>query len=257
MCVWQTQLKWKFADLHKVSLRLFTCVLSQLTHTHSHTPTPRMQQLWPCIIRYLNSACGMPQHPLYWLNFHPAHSKEEGGGEGAGGGGGGAVGDVTNRQLALKIKSFSCLTRFRTCMERAGYMCEYSVRNTIQQPSSYPPQLQPLHQPQPQNLQDLQLQSKSQARRSHRAALGTVSNVSFMSMPRSPFPHSHSHCDSLLPFAFPFPFAPSICNCCSWVSISLLGRVISTHIASSLRQSIWLVVYAFVLHCEKKEDYQY
>lgn len=106
-----------------------------------------MQQLWPCIIRYLNSACGMPQHPLYWLNFHPAHSKEEGGGEGAGGGGGGAVGDVTNRQLALKIKSFSCLTRFRTCMERAGYMCEYSVRNTIQQPSSYPPNANPYTNP--------------------------------------------------------------------------------------------------------------
>lgn len=170
-----------------------------------------MQQLWPCIIRYLNSACGMPQHPLYWLNFHPAHSKEEGGGEGAGGGGGGAVGDVTNRQLALKIKSFSCLTRFRTCMERAGYMCEYSVRNTIQQPSSYPPQLQPLHQPQPQNLQDLQLQSKSQARRSHRAALGTVSNVSFMSMPRSPFPHSLIPIPIVIPccpLPFPLPLCP-------------------------------------------------
>lgn len=89
-----------------------------------------MQQLWPCIIRYLNSACGMPQHPLYWLNFHPTHRKEEGGEAG--------VGDVTNRQLALKIKSFSCLTRSRTCMERAGYMCEYSVRNTIQQASPYP-----------------------------------------------------------------------------------------------------------------------
>lgn len=195
VCVWQTQLKWKFADLHKVSLRLVTCVLSQLTH--KHTPLPRMQQLWPCIIRYLNSACGMPQHPLYWLNFHPTHRKEEGGEAG--------VGDVTNRQLALKIKSFSCLTRSRTCMERAGYMCEYSVRNTIQQASPYPDSSS---NPNPNAISNSFNYNRNRRRdESHRASLGPDSNVSFMSMPRSPFPHSHSHshCDSLLPFAFHIP----------------------------------------------------
>lgn len=195
VCVWQTQLKWKFADLHKVSLRLVTCVLSQLTH--KHTPLPRMQQLWPCIIRYLNSACGMPQHPLYWLNFHPTHRKEEGGEAG--------VGDVTNRQLALKIKSFSCLTRSRTCMERAGYMCEYSVRNTIQQASPYPDSSS-------NAISNSFNNNRNRNRRrdeSHRASLGPDSNVSFMSMPRSPFPHchSHSHCVSLLPFAFHIPLS--------------------------------------------------
>lgn len=193
VCVWQTQLKWKFADLHKVSLRLVTCVLRQLTH--KHTPLPRMQQLWPCIIRYLNSACGMPQHPLYWLNFHPTHRKEEGGEAG--------VGDVTNRQLALKIKSFSCLTRSRTCMERAGYMCEYSVRNTIQQASPYPDS-----SPSPSPISNSFNYNRNRRRdESHRASLGPDSNVSFMSMPRSLFPHchSHSHSDSLLPFAFHIP----------------------------------------------------
>lgn len=204
-----------------------------------------MQQLWPCIIRYLNSACGMPQHPLYWLNFHPAHSKEEGG----------AVGDVTNRQLALKIKSFSCLTRFRTCMERAGYMCEYSVRNTIQQPSSYPPPTPtptptPTSEP-PRPPTTIEIAGETQPQSHSRHSFQCQLHVhAAFSLPSFPFPlwFPVALCLSL-----PLPFAPSICNCCSWVSISLLGRVISSHIASSLREPIWLVVYAFVLHCEKKK----
>lgn len=196
-----------------------------------------MQQLWPCIIRYLNSACGMPQHPLYWLNFHPTHRKEEGGEAG--------VGDVTNRQLALKIKSFSCLTRSRTCMERAGYMCEYSVRNTIQQASPYPDS-RPKPQPQPQpHLQLLQLQSQSQARRKPQSQSRPRFHVhAAFSFPSLPFPLS-----LWFPVAFCPPHSPSIAISCSWVSISLLGRVISSHIASSVSQYLSQRIYLACCLC--------
>lgn len=138
-----------------------------------------------------------------------------------------------------------------TCWLHVRIQCAKHDPTTIQVAT---PDSNPLHQAQPQ-LQDLKQQSESQARRSHRAALGTVSNVSFMSMPRSPFPHSHSLIPILIVIPccpFPFPFSPSIFIC--WVSISLLGRVISSHNASSVRESIGLVVYAFVLHFKKKKN---
>lgn len=102
--------------------------VSQFTHTH--TPTP----VCATIVAVHNSLSSFSlwhlPNPLenackcwYWLNLHSTHKKKktevaiEAGSSECGGAGE----EATNRQLALKIKSFSGLTRSGTCMERAGY----------------------------------------------------------------------------------------------------------------------------------------
>lgn len=189
----------------------------------------------------------MPQHPLYWLNFHPTHRKEEGGEAG--------VGDVTNRQLALKIKSFSCLTRSRTCMERAGYMCEYSVRNTIQQASPYPDSSSnAISNSFNYNRDEARRKPQSQSRPRFQCQLHVHAAFSF---PSFPFPLS-----LWFPVALCLSLSPSIAISCSWVSISLLGRVISSHIANSVSQYLSQRIYLACCLCicitlRKKHAYKY
>lgn len=245
VCVWQTQLKWKFADLHKVSLRLVTCVLSQLTHKHTFTTYATIVAVHNSLSKF--SLWHAPT-PFILIKFSPYTQKRR-----------------RRRSWSWRrYKPTACIENkilqlLNTFQDMHG-TCWLHVRIQF---AKHDPTSKSLPRLQLQrHLQLLQLQSQSQARRKPQSQSRPRFQCQLhvhaaFSFPSFPFPLS-----LWFPVALCLPHSPSIAISCSWVSISLLGRVISSHIANSVSQYLSQRIYLACCLCicitlRKKHAYKY